>query len=148
MVHNGTKTKILSEKTYNQINKDKKSDIFWQNEFNNICDMDENNKFIYLFQKFHLQCLLDRLDLMSMAHGVEARVPFCDFRLTNYLSKVPYKYKIKWKSIFSKLQAFFSLSDVHSEKLNDSKYILRKLSTKFISKEIIDRKTWFPSTVR
>ena len=78
-----------------------------------------------------------------MAHSVEARVPFCDFRLTNFLSRVPYKYKIKWKSIFSKLQAFFSLSDVHSEKLNDSKYILRKLSTKYISKvfvsEMIDR---------
>ena len=102
--------------------------------------MDENNKFIYLFQKFHLQCLLDRLDLMSMAHSVEARVPFCDHRITTFLSQIPYRYKIKWKSIFSKLNAIFSLSDVHSERLNESKYILRKISTKYIPHEITYRK--------
>ena len=39
----------------------------------------------------------------------------------------------------NKLQ-FFSLSDTHSEKLNDSKYILRKISTKFIPNEITTRK--------
>lgn len=134
------KEKILSEKIYSEINQDTKSQTFWQNEFDEIRNMDENNKFIFLFQKFHLQCLLDRLDLMSMAHSVEARVPFCDHRITTFLSKIPYKYKIKWKSTFSKIKAIFSLSDAHSEKLNDSKYILRKISTKFIPKEITTRK--------
>ena len=134
------KEKILSEKTYSEINQDKKSQIFWQNEFDEIRNMDENNKFIFLFQKFHLQCLLDRLDLMSMSQSVEARVPFCDHRITTFLSKIPYKYKIKWKSTFSKINAIFSLSDNHSEKLNDSKYILRKISTKFIPNEITSRK--------
>ena len=75
------KEKILSEKTFSEINQDKKLQIFWQNEFDEIGNMDENNKLIFLFQKFHLQCLLDRLDLMSMAHSVEARVPFCDHRI-------------------------------------------------------------------
>ena len=136
----GQKEKILSEQTYNKINNDKKLEIFWQNEFDEISNMDENNKFIYIFQKFHLQCLLDRLDLMSMAHSVEARVPFCDYRITTFLSKIPYKYKIKWKSTFSKINAIFSLSDSHSERLNNSKYILRKISNKFIPNEIISRK--------
>ena len=67
--------------------------------------MDENNKFIFI-SKFHLQCLLDRLDLMSMAHSVEARVPFCDHRITTFLSKIPYKYKIS-KSTFPKSKQFF-----------------------------------------
>ena len=62
---------------------------------------------------------------MSMAHGVEARVPFCDYNVVSFLSKVPYKYKIRWKSRLSKIKALFSLSDDHSERLNDSKYILR-----------------------
>ena len=134
------KEQILSKQTFSEINSDRKLEIFWENEFDKISTMDENNKFIYLFQKFHLQCLLDRLDLMSMAHSVEARVPFCDYRITTFLSKVPYAYKIKWKSIFSKINATFSLSHSHSERLNDSKYILRKISTKYISNEITDRK--------
>ena len=134
------KEKVLSNNTFNEIKKDSRLENFWQNEFDEISIMDENNKFIYLFQKFHLQCLLDRLDLMSMAHSVEARVPFCDHRITTFLSKIPYKYKIKWKSTFSKIKAIFSLSNSHSERLNDSKYILRKISNKFIPNEITSRK--------
>ena len=134
------KKKILSDEFNKTINNDKKLDTFWEDEFNKLNNMDENNKFIYIFQKFHLQCLLDRLDLMSMAHSVEARVPFCDYRIVEFLSNIPYKYKIKWKSLLSKFYALSSLSDIHSEKLNDSKYILRKLSTKFIPKEISNRK--------
>ncbi len=139
------KEKILSKQTFDKINRDKKSEIFWHNEFDEIDSMDENNKFIYLFQKFHLQCLLDRLDLMSMAHSVEARVPFCDHRIITFLSKIPYNYKIKWKSKFAKINAIFSLSDIHSERLNESKFILRKISTKYIPNEITYRnKLGFP----
>ena len=134
------KEKIFSKQVYNEINFDENAERFWKNEFSQIESMDENNKFIFLFQKFHLQCLLDRLDLMSMAHGVEARVPFCDYNVVSFLSKVPYKYKIRWKSRLSKIKALFSLSDDHSERLNDSKYILRELSKKFIPEEISSRK--------
>lgn len=139
------KQKILSKDFLNKISNDKKSESFWEDEFNEINIMKEENKFIYLFQKYHLQCLLDRLDLMSMAHGVEARVPFCDHRIITFLSKVPYDYKIRWKSKFSKFKASFSLSNHHSEKLNISKYLLRKYSFKYIPKEIINRdKLGFP----
>ena len=139
------KQKILSSNVINKLNNDKKLEFFWDKQFDNIKLMDENNKFMYLFQKFHLQCLLDRLDLMSMAHGVEARVPFCDYRITEFLSTVPYKYKIKWKSLFSKINAIFSLSENYSEKLNDSKYLLRKLSKKFVPEQIANRdKLGFP----
>lgn len=134
------KEQIMSKQTLREINSDRKLEVFWEDEFDKIGSMDENNKFIYLFQKFHLQCLLDRLDLMSMAHSVEARVPFCDYRIITFLSKVPYNYKIKWKSIFSRINAIFSLSHSHSERLNDSKYILRKISTQYISNKIINRK--------
>ena len=69
----------------------------------------------------------------------------CDYRITSFLSTVPYKYKIKWKSIFAKFRGLFSISDIHSEKLNQSKYILRKLSLKYIPKEITNRdKLGFP----
>ena len=96
------KKNILSKEFYNEIKNDEKLNLFWEKEFEDLNIMDENNKFIYIFQKFHLQCLLDRLDLMSMAHSVEARVPFCDYRIINFLAKVPYKYKKNIFKIYTK----------------------------------------------
>jgi len=44
------------------------------------------------FQWF-MQTLLDRKDRMSMYHGLEVRVPFCDYRIAEYLYGVPWKMK-------------------------------------------------------
>ena len=40
-----------------------------------------------------MQTLLDRSDRMSMYHGLELRVPFCDYRLVQYMWNVPWKMK-------------------------------------------------------
>ncbi|MBQ6381198.1 MAG: asparagine synthase (glutamine-hydrolyzing) [Clostridia bacterium] len=40
-----------------------------------------------------MQTLLDRKDRMSMYSGLEVRVPFCDYRLVEYLYNVPWKMK-------------------------------------------------------
>lgn len=40
-----------------------------------------------------MQTLLDRKDRMSMHNGLEVRVPFCDYRITEYLYSVPWEYK-------------------------------------------------------
>ncbi len=40
-----------------------------------------------------MQTLLDRKDRMSMYNGLEVRVPFCDYRIAEYLYSVPWEYK-------------------------------------------------------
>lgn len=40
-----------------------------------------------------MQTLLDRKDRMSMYHGLEVRVPFCDYRIAEYLYGVPWEFK-------------------------------------------------------
>lgn len=40
-----------------------------------------------------MQTLLDRKDRMSMYSGLEVRVPFCDYRIAEYLYNVPWDYK-------------------------------------------------------
>ncbi len=40
-----------------------------------------------------MQTLLDRKDRMSMFHGLEVRVPFCDYRIAEYLYGVPWEFK-------------------------------------------------------
>lgn len=43
--------------------------------------------------RWFMQSLLDRKDRMSMACGLEVRVPFCDYRIAEYLYRVPWQYK-------------------------------------------------------
>lgn len=43
--------------------------------------------------RWFMQTLLDRKDRMSMYSGLEVRVPFCDWRIAEYLYSVPWEYK-------------------------------------------------------
>ena len=139
------KQELLSSDFLKKINDDKKLHTFWEMELNEIKDFSSNDKLLYIFQKHHLRCLLDRLDLMSMAHGVEARVPFCDFRLVEFMSNVPNKYKFKWKSVFYRLKALRTTSSTYSEKYDNNKYLLRKFAAKILPKEIsFKKKLGFP----
>lgn len=60
------------------------------------CDSDETaekRKISYLTITWFMQTLLDRADRMSMANGFEVRVPFCDYRLAEYMYNVPWEIK-------------------------------------------------------
>ena len=43
--------------------------------------------------RWFMQTLLDRKDRMSMYQSLEVRVPFCDYRIAEYLYGVPWQYK-------------------------------------------------------
>ena len=43
--------------------------------------------------RWFMQTLLDRKDRMSMYQGLEVRVPFCDYRIAEYLYGVPWEMK-------------------------------------------------------
>lgn len=47
----------------------------------------------YLHLTRFMPLLLDRQDRMSMAHGLEVRVPFCDHRLMDYVYNTPWAMK-------------------------------------------------------
>ncbi|HHW00434.1 MAG TPA: asparagine synthase (glutamine-hydrolyzing) [Clostridiaceae bacterium] len=47
----------------------------------------------YLNIKWFMCTLLDRKDRMSMAHGLEVRVPYCDHRLAQYVWNIPWNVK-------------------------------------------------------
>ncbi len=48
----------------------------------------------YLNFVWFMQTLLDRKDRMSMAHGLEVRVPYCDYRLVQYVWNIPWEMKM------------------------------------------------------
>ena len=43
--------------------------------------------------RWFMQTLLDRKDRMSMYSGLEVRVPFCDYRIAEYLYGIPWQFK-------------------------------------------------------
>lgn len=49
----------------------------------------------YLNLKWFMQTLLDRMDRTSMHAGLEARVPFADYRIVEYLWNVPWSMKCR-----------------------------------------------------
>lgn len=48
---------------------------------------------VNLNHRWFMQTLLDRKDRMSMYSGLEVRVPFCDYRIAEYLYGVPWEQK-------------------------------------------------------
>ena len=71
---------------------------------------------------------LNYTDKLSMAAGVEVRVPFLDTELVEFSTKIPPKLKMKGK---------------------ETKYILKKVAEKYLSKDVIYRpKTGFGAPVR
>ena len=79
----------------------------------------EKRKISHLTLNWFMQTLLDRSDRMAMYNGFELRVPFCDYRLAQYVWNIPWEIKA----------------------LNGrEKGLLRYVARDFLPDEIIDRK--------
>lgn len=100
----------------------------------------EENIFRF-FHKYHVKGLLQRVDMTTMQTSVEARVPFLDHNLIEFTyAKVPYDLKLRWINEKAMEQAKKIRSIQYSENLDTPKYLLRKLSYRYLPKEIIERK--------
>ena len=53
----------------------------------------EKRKISYLTLNWFMQTLLERSDRMAMYNGFEIRVPFCDYRLAEYVWNIPWEWK-------------------------------------------------------
>lgn len=79
----------------------------------------EKRKISYLTLNWFMQTLLERSDRMAMYNGFEIRVPFCDYRLAEYVWNIPWE----WKALN-----------------NREKGLLRYVCKDFLPSEIVDRK--------
>ena len=79
----------------------------------------QKRKISHLTLNWFMQTLLDRSDRMSMYNGFELRVPFCDYRIAQYLWNIPWEMKA----------------------LNGrEKGLLRHIAKDFLPDEIVNRK--------
>ena len=93
----------------------------------------EKRKITYLTMNRFMQTLLSRTDRMGMYNGFELRVPFCDYRLAEYVWNIPWEIKA-----------------LHGRE----KGLLRYIMKDELPKEIVDRKkspypkTWNPTYLK
>ncbi|HEY4477422.1 MAG TPA: asparagine synthase (glutamine-hydrolyzing) [Candidatus Paceibacterota bacterium] len=134
------KWSLLTDEAQQTIQNDREERERWKALFESIKDGNPYDRVLYFFEKYHLACLLDRLDSMSMAASVEARAPFVDHELIEFVSTIPYSYKLKWRSPLHRVRALFASSFSASERLDQSKAILRTYAKKLLPKKIVYRK--------
>lgn len=102
-------------------------------------------KQLLVFQEIHLPGLLLRLDAATMAHGVEARVPFLDHRLVEFMNRLPIEIRMPRHSSFASAVASGSLSDDLSEVHDIPKAVLKTIAGDWLPQEIVHRrKLGFP----
>lgn len=96
---------------------------------------------MYLEAKTFLHGLLIVEDKLSMAHGMETRVPFLDNDLVDFVQKLPLQYKISNLENVTKINE----NDLgakhlsHFQKSSDGKNLLRKVMARYLPANITTR---------
>ncbi len=107
-------------------------------QFEENCN--EYNVF-HFFHKYHVKGLLQRVDTTTMLAGVEARVPFLDHELVEYVYReVPYDMKLRWRNEAALDQSRNLQAASYSEYLDIPKYLLKKVAYRYLPAEVIERK--------
>lgn len=129
------KRKILRD--YNLYEDFHPSAEFFSRAFNRCAAADELNRLLYIDFSYHLaDDLMIKNDRMTMAHSLEARVPFTDNELVRFLATVPVNYKLPGTK---------------------KKYLLRAAMKDYLPKEITAKKkvglempysSWFRNELR
>lgn len=100
------------------------------------------NHSLYFEAKTFLHGLLVVEDKLSMAHGLETRVPFLDNELVDFAMKIPVGLKVRnlegvttrdENDVVAKAQA-------NVQNSRDGKYLLRKVMNRYVSKEVAQRR--------
>lgn len=133
----GEKNNFLSADVISNLNDDSHNRQLFANQYDRLDCMDHYDKYLWIFEKFHIVGLLHRLDMSTMATSVEGRVPFVDHRLIEFAMSIPFEYKIKWKSMVA---AAALNSDQISETHDMPKYILKKAFENDLGENITWRK--------
>ena len=118
--------KLLNKTLSEKINLKEYIDYRYQESLDEVEILDtdteetaQKRKISYLTLNWFMQTLLDRSDRMAMYNGFELRVPFCDYRLAQYVWNIPWEMKaLKGRE----------------------KGLLRYICKDFLPSEIVDRK--------
>ena len=128
---------LLNPQIASKVNLNNYIDYRYQESLDEVDILDEDSmetaekrRISHLTLNWFMQTLLDRSDRMAMYNGFELRVPFCDYRLAEYVWNIPWEMKA-----------------LHGREKGLLRYIMKDL----LPEEIVDRKkspypkTWNPT---
>ena len=131
------KGRYLSSSMMNDLKGDSFNNSLFQEQYKKLDGLSHYDKYLWIFEKFHIVGLLHRLDMSTMATSVEGRVPFVDHRLVEFAMSIPFEHKIRWKSLVA---AAALNADQISETHDMPKYILKKSFEEDLGENITWRK--------
>lgn len=119
-------TETVFRKVFNEV---KKTDLSPQQNINYS---------LYLEAKTFLHGLLIVEDKLSMAHGLETRVPFLDNDLVDFAMRIPVRLKLSKFQNIEKLNEneYGNKPNKYYERNKDGKLILRNVMQKYIPREV------------
>lgn len=99
------------------------------------------NHSLYLESKTFLQGLLVVEDKLSMAHGLETRVPFLDNELVDLAARIPVRYKVKQLTESPRVDENIPAKRYQTRFLRtkEGKLIMRKAMASFLPDTIVSR---------
>jgi asparagine synthase (glutamine-hydrolysing) len=119
---------------------------FYGGWFERLKDCSTFDAYMHVHARVNMEGLLSRVDSSTMAASVEARVPFTDHRLVEYLFGLPDRYKIDWRDGASRaVAADRNIAEIDQAGLLASKRLLRRAFCNDVPAEILERpKASFP----
>ncbi len=97
--------------------------------------------YMHVHARINLEGLLSRVDSSTMSASVEARVPFTDHEIVEFLFSLPDHYKIAWKNNDARKQGEnLNIKEITERELLKSKRLLRHAFSSEVPDEILHRK--------
>ncbi|MDZ8117251.1 asparagine synthase (glutamine-hydrolyzing) [Pontiella agarivorans] len=123
---------------------------FYQGLFDRFEGCSTLDKHMHLHARINLEGLLNRVDSSTMSASVEARVPFTDHRIADYLYRLPNEYRMAWRDESARQQGrVMNVAEIDSRNLVESKLLLRRAFRDEVPPEIMNRrKVSFPVPFR
>lgn len=134
------KKNLVDNKIFGKQKNDILNRSYFRNVFRNLKQLSYSDQYLNIFQTVHLLGTLESLDAVSMGASVEARVPYVDKELIEYVSALPLKYKLAWRSKSYHNKSKLLNSDQISEVCDIPKYLLKEIGKKYLPTEIMNRK--------
>ncbi len=144
------KKMLLADEIWNLLKMDEEVCAYYEDMFTKFSKGTLFDQLMHIHARINLEGLLSRVDSSTMAASVEARVPFTDHRIIEYLFTLPDDYKIRFISEEAFKQAeHLNAKEIDKAGLVESKFLLRKAFEGELPAEIINRrKMSFPVPVR
>ncbi|CAK0769982.1 asparagine synthase (glutamine-hydrolysing) [Gammaproteobacteria bacterium] len=90
------KIKIFHADIWNALHDDQVLLDYYSTLFTHLAACSTFDQYLHVHARVNLESLLFRIDSATMAASLEARVPFTDHRLIEYVFSLPDDYKIDW----------------------------------------------------